>query len=78
MKRVITSIEPVTNTFAMVELREAMEDLGVSEHVMLEHFFDYLTSAECIEVLKDLAVECDMEDKVRDYLSERVRAHLNM
>lgn len=37
-----------------------LNEQGVSEHEMLLYFFDYLPSTQCIEMLEQLAADCDI------------------
>ena len=42
---------------------------SISEHTMLEHFFDYLPTEKSIEILKDLCRECDVDvEEVYEYM----------
>lgn len=65
MKRVIRASK--TTAEKLYNLEQFLLDAGVSEHTMLEHFFDYLPAADSLEILKDLADECDI-----DYTEEDV------
>ena len=62
MKRIVKAYsKPRFGAEYCYDLKEALLDAGVSEHDMLEHFFDYLTSDESIEVLKDFARMLDID-----------------
>lgn len=62
MKRMIKSGSlPRTDRDDLFDLVDTLEDASVTEHTMLRHFFDYLPAKDCIEVLKDLAVQCDID-----------------
>lgn len=65
MKRVIKA--SITTAEKLYNFKQFLLDQGVSEHTMLEHFFDYLIAADSLEILKDLADECDI-----DYTEEDV------
>lgn len=58
----------VTDAERAVDYANALLEIGVSEHDILVHFFDYLPSSKVIEILKDLAVECDCTEEVDEYL----------
>lgn len=63
MKRVVRSATRTlrTDRDKLSDLIDLLDDHSVSEHTMLTHFFDYLPPAESIEILKDLAKECDID-----------------
>lgn len=58
----------VTDAERAVDYANALLEVGVDEHDILQQFFDYLPSAQVIEILKDLAVQCDCEEEVEEYL----------
>lgn len=60
MKRVIKASSDATTVHSMIEFLGAA---GVDEHDVFMHFFDYLPSDECADVLLDFIAECDLEDE---------------
>lgn len=58
----------VSDAERAVDYANALIEVGVDEHDILIHFFDYLPSKEVIEILKDLANECDCEDEIEEIL----------
>lgn len=59
MKRYIkASIGP---TEKLRKLVAYLNDKGVDEHTMVEFFFDNMDSEKCIEMMKALAEECDVD-----------------
>lgn len=65
MKKVIIRASKSKITTESEELHKLADYLqqyaSISEHTMLEHFFDYLPAADSIEILKDLCRECDVD-----------------
>lgn len=59
----------VTDAKRAVDYANALMELGVDEHDILIHFFDYLPSSKVIEILKDLAIECDCEEEVDEIVN---------
>lgn len=59
----------VTDAERAVDYANALMELGVDEHDILIHFFDYLPSSKVIEILKDLAVDCDCEEEVEEIVN---------
>ena len=63
---------PRTQRDKLYDLIRVMNESGVTDRTMLQHFFDYLPADECIEILLDLAVECDFDDEDMEYFQELV------
>lgn len=72
MKRMITSASTYEERFEE-ELRKTrddrkkfdmltdlLDDYNVTEHTILQHFYDYLSIHETVEVLQDLVSEMDL------------------
>ena len=59
MKRYVkASIGP---TEKLRKLVAYLNDEGVNDHTMVEFFFENIDSEKCIEMMKTLAEECDVD-----------------
>lgn len=61
MKRVVKASNTMTVTEKLHKLVDFLQEEGVSEHTMLEFFFDNLYSEDCYKMMIKLADECDVD-----------------
>lgn len=69
MKRMVKASK-LNTTEKLRKFVDFLSDEGVSEHTMLEFFFDSMTSDECLDMMKKLADECDVDYSDEDYLAD--------
>ena len=69
MKRVIKASTTMGKTEKLHKFVDFLQYEGVSEHTMLEYFFDNMYSEDCLKMMKGLADECDIDYSEEDYLA---------